>query len=398
MPDTLNENGLVIKDVNEIVSDLTQSFKDIYGNDINVEPNSPDGQLINILAQSGIDIREVLLETYNSFNPDNASGSVLDQRVAINGIERKAGTFTIVSVVVTTDRGVTLAGLDADATNVDGTGYTISDDAGNEFILLDTTTIASAGTTTLNFRAKNIGQVETAVNTITNAVTVVLGVTSLNNPVGALEVGQNEETDAQLRTRRVQSVANASSGYLNGLLGFVLNIDGVTDAKIYENTTSTVNSDGIPAHGTWLIVEGGSSQDIANAYYAKKSYGGNMKGSVNVDIATASGGVFTAKFDRPTSAQLHIKFDIKSTTVSVFDEDAIKDSIVTDLAYKIGEASDETGVSIAAQKAVDALGGGGRVIGTQISSDGVTYVNYLDTSTKQAQWVLDKTRIDITVI
>lgn len=398
MPDILNEDGLQIKSANELVSELESGFKDVYGDDINVEQNSPDGQIINITAQAGIDVRELIQEVYNSFDPDTASGVVLDQRVAINGIERQAGTFTLVDVDVTTDRGLTLSGLDADANDPDGTGYTVADDAGNEFILVTTEVIVSAGTKTLRFRAKNIGQVETTTNTITNPVTIVLGVTGLNNPSGAIQTGQDEETDAQLRARRVRSVANASSGYLNGLLGTVLNLEGVTDAKLYENITSAVDGDGIPAHGIWLIARGGSDADIGNAIYEKKSAGCDMKGDEEFSITTESGVDFTAKFDRPTSSDLYIEFNIQPTSGSTFDEASIKQGIVDELTFGIGDAADETSVSIVAQNVLTSLGNGGKVIGTKISDDDATYVDYLVTPTKQAQWVLDVSRISITVL
>ena len=218
MADIINENGLQLKTLNEIISDLETGFKNIYGQDINVESDTQDGQTINLLSQTLADLRSLANDVYQSFNPDTASGAVLDQRVAINNIERKAGTFTIAPVEITVDRTVTLAGLDANFNDVNATGYTVQDDAGNQFILVDTT-VLTPGTTSLNFRAREIGEVEVLTDTITNAVTVVLGVTSINNPSGVIETGQNEETDTELRIRRQQSVANASNGYLNGLLG-----------------------------------------------------------------------------------------------------------------------------------------------------------------------------------
>lgn len=396
MADTIDTNGLQVKTLPTLISELETALRDIYGADINLDSNSPDGQLVNIMAQAGVDVRELIQSTYNSFNPDRAVGRVLDERVAINNIQRQSGTYTNQPVSITTDRTVTLSGLDADFNNPDGLGFTVQDDAGNQFVLIDTVTL-NAGTTSVNFRARNIGAVQTTVNTITNAVTIVLGVTGVNNPSGALETGTDEETDAELRIRRASSVANASSGYLNGLLGNVLNIDGVTEARLFENVTNAVDANGIPAHGIWLIAEGGSNTDIGNAIYERKSAGANMRGDTEVDITTASGATFTAKFDRPTAEDLYIRFDLQpQVTGAVVDQDVLKQYIVENLSYNIGQFAETSRITCIARDGLMANNFDFAVVNVEISSDDVTYVDFLNTSTLDSQFTVDVSRIDIT--
>jgi len=273
MTNAVTSAGIVIDSFNEIKLKWTEGMQAIYGENINVDSNSPDGQFIALASQIERDLLEVIQSVYDSFDPDQATGVVLNSRFAINNIERRGATYTLQDVQVTVDRALSLQGLDADADNPDGTGFTVTDSTGNQFILLDSQSPASAGTYTYTFRAKDLGAIETTPNTIIQQVTIVLGVTAIDNTDGALEVGQNEETDAQLRLRRARSVANASTGYLNGLLGTVLNLDGVTDGAIYENVTNVTDADGIPGHSIWLIVEGGANTDIGDVIYAKKSDG-----------------------------------------------------------------------------------------------------------------------------
>lgn len=398
MPDLLDAQGLQVKTFDEIQADLETGYRQIYGADINLDQNSPDGQLIGILAQMGADIRELIVQVNNGFNPDRAVGRVLDERVPINLISRIGGTYTIQPVSITVNATVTLQGLDEDFNDPNGTGFTVQDNAGNEFILIDTDTL-TAGTHSLNFRAKQIGQVETVLNTITNQVTVVLGVTAVNNPSAALEVGVNQETDAQLRVRRQRSVALNANGYLNGLLGTVLSLDGVTDAALYENVTNDVDADGIPAHGIWLIAEGGASSDIAQAIYEKKSYGANMKGAVEVNIETASGAIFVAKFDRPTAADLYIRFEIQQTVDDhVFNEAYIKQYIADNLSYNIGQSADTAQVTVAALAGIAGQGGGGVPINVEISDDGVSWADFLETAELDEKWTLDVANITITIV
>ena len=398
MPDVLDATGLTVKTAQEITSDLTTGLQGIYGEDINVDQNSPDGQMIGILTQENVDLRELVVSVNNGFDPDQAQGSILDQRVAINGIARQGGTYTNQPIDITVNATVSLQGLDGNFDNPNGTGYTVQDGSGNQFILTDSA-VLTAGTTTKNFRAKQIGAVNVPINTIANPVTIVPGVVSVINSSAAITVGQAEETDAQLRTRRAQSVSNPASGYLNGLLGVVLALEGVTEAALYENDGDTVDGNGIPAHGIWLVVSGGANSDIANAIYNKKSYGANMKGSVSVNITTASGLQFTALFDRPTATNLYIQFTIKTTVAgAVFDQTAIKSYMTKNLIYGIGAFAETSVITDMAQAGIAAQGGGGVPLLVQISPDGSSWTDFLAAPALSDEWTLDPSRITITVI
>lgn len=376
MTDVLDSNGLQVSSNAELVSQLTSDFQNIYGSDINVEQNSPDGQMINIFAQGGTDVRELLVQLYNSFDPDNCSGRVLDERCAINNIFRKSGTFTTVLITLVTDRNITLQGVDANYNDPSAIGYTIQDNAGNQFVLVNTQTFA-AGTHTALFRAKEIGAVETAIGTITTPVTIVLGVVSVNNPIAAT-TGENEETEAELKIRRRQSVAISSSGYLNGILASVLQLDGVTDAAAYENYTNVTDANGTPAHCLWLVVEGGSASDIADVIYKKKPAGTNMRGNITYNITTVSRQTFTAAWDEPTPQGLYVKFNIQPKVAGiVFDETAIKNYILNHITYKIGDGAETSTLTTIAQLAIDSNGGNGVAVNVLISTDNQNWVEYV---------------------
>lgn len=398
MPDVVNAGGLQTKDLLTILGELETAYRNIYGADINLEQNSPDGQLLNIFAQQLVDLRELLMQIYNSFDPDKASGATLDSRVAINNIQRRGGTFTIVGVEVTTDRTVTLSGLDGAFNDPSGSGYTVQDDAGTQFVLADTTTL-SAGTTLLTFRARDIGMVEVTSNTITTPVDIVIGVTGVNNPAPAIETGANEETDAQLRVRRAASVSNISIGYLDALQGTLLGLDGVTDARVFENTTDTTDGNGLLPHSILAVVEGGSNTDIAEAIYAKKNYGANMNGSVSVNIERPLGGFFEAKFDRPSAEPLFIRFDIKPTApAQIFDLVAIAGYIADNSSYKIGEPANTSSITCLASEAINATGGRGVPLNVEISIDGSTWEDYLDVQNIRNKFTVDAGDITITEV
>ncbi len=144
MPDKLNRKGLQVKTLPEIREELVTGLRAIYGQDINLDQNTPDGQLLNIFAQSAADMREVIQQVYSSFDPEQATGRTLDQRVALNGVKRKGAAFTFVPVDITIDRDVTLVGLDDKSTELEPDVpnlFTIKDSAGTQFYLLESASL-----------------------------------------------------------------------------------------------------------------------------------------------------------------------------------------------------------------------------------------------------------------
>ncbi len=309
MPNILDGNGLQVSTHEELVTYFTAMFQDIYGPDINLDSDSPDGQLMNIFIQSILDIEDLMVQVYNMFDPDNAIGVVLDQRVAINGIQRQAGTFTVTNITLTTNQALNIYGLDAPTQSL----FTVADAQGNEWVLIASLSIPGPGSYVAAFRSKVPGAVLTSPNTITVPVTVVLGVQTINNPTTYTSLGLNEETDAALKIRRQQSVSLASQGYLAGLLAALENISGVLSAFVYENNTGTTDGDGIPGHTIWVIVSGTVlPADVANAIYLKRNAGAGMFGDQTYVITQVDGSPFVVRFDYVESEDLYIRFTATS--------------------------------------------------------------------------------------
>ena len=305
MPNALTSTGLEVKTRAELIADFTTAFQTIYGADINLESDSPDGQMMNIFVQAVLDNSDLLVQIYNSFSPLNALGVVLDQRVAINGIQRQAGTYTTTNITIVTSQALNLYGLNQSIETV----YTVADDAGTEWELLATQTIGAAGSYSYAFQAKEIGATLTTPNTITVPVTIVLGVSSINNPSTYTTLGINEETDQALKLRQQQSVSLASQGYFSSLLAALENVSGIISAFVHENTTDATDADGVPEHSIWVIVRGTyADADVAEVIYTKRNAGCGMFGSNSYVITQADGSPFTVYWDDVIAENLFIKF------------------------------------------------------------------------------------------
>ena len=370
--DELGFNGLETKDNLTLVSDLTVGFQNTYAQDgetLNLDSNTPDGQIIELFAYAGTVVRELITEVYNSCDPDKCVGSVQDNRYQINYIERKAGSYTLQNIAITTNQTVSLEGLDAMYSDPEASAYAVSDNNGNIWYLVDSTTIL-AGTTTLEFRAKDKGAVVPTIGTITNPITIIPGVISVINNVGATSIGSEEESDSDFRIRRNRSVAVPGKNNIDNMEGQIYEIDGVVAVKIHENRTNATDSTGTPAHTVWAIVEGGANTEIADVIYGNIG-GSDTRGSVVVPITTASMQTTNISFDRETIVPLYIKFDLYVITeLGEINQSSIKDYIAENLTYNIGKNAETSKVTQVCSDAMLADGGNGYALNVQISKGG----------------------------
>ena len=401
----VSSTGLTLKNYDEILAEVQSDLTKIYAQDgepINFDSETQDGQFTNILAQIGSDIRELAREVYNSFNPDNCSGVVQDERYAINYIERKSGTFTIQNIDIVTNAPVTLQGLDNNYNDPTATAYTISDDAGQLWFLISTTTFDTPGLQTdVPFRSQNYGLFVPAINSITNQVTVEIGVTSVTNSEGIATPGEEQETDGEFRVRRTRSTSTHGQNNLDALLGALLNLDTVTDAYVHNNATNSTDETGTPANTVWAIVEGGSDADIGALIY-QYSCGKMTKGSTTVNMTSLAGQTFPTSFDRAVTIPLSIKFDYETeTSVGSDTLESIADYIAKNLRYKLNETAETSKITEIARLAISSVGGRGYALNVQVSTDTTdgtdgTWESLIEAPTLKDKFVTDPTRIYIT--
>ena len=388
MPNQLTAAGLQIATVTEIVSSLVAGLQAIYGTDINIESNSPDGQKVNLFAQACIDQLELLMAVFASFDPDSVTGILADKRFALNGITRIAGTYTYTPVLVTVDRNVNLIGLDTDPTGA--TVFKASDGV-NQYYLVNSATFTT-GSTSASFRAVDLGAVLVSLNTITIISTVTLGVTAINNPVAATSLGTDEETDVQFKIRRIRSFYLPAVGPADAVLAAILNVSGVTDAYVYENATDSP-AGSVPANSLWCIVEGGTDADVAQAIYTKKAPGCGLYGTgASVVITRTQGNSITITFDRTLTENLYVHFYLTPRIAgTIFDETYIKNTLSYTLQYKLAQMA-ETNSIISALNIIEPEA---IITGCEVSTNNTDWYEVKDTTSAQYKFVLLSANITV---
>lgn len=374
----IGANGLVTQSLNDILNDpdngLIQKFVSIYGLP-NIEQNSPDGQWLNILAQEKKDILDLITTYYNNLDVDRVVGIPQQILYKLNGLTINAYTYSYVYITVLVSENITLQGLDDNIDSTDGVGYTVADGNGNRWILAQTQNLAP-GTYTLNFRAANLGAVTALPNTITVMETVLKGVTSVNNPASNYITGNDGETAAQFRRRRNLAMSVPSQGFLDSIESQMLNLSNVSQCKAYDNPTNSAGQNGIPAHGVWVIVEGGTSDEIGRIIYNNLPPGIPMKGSQVVNILKQNGNTVTVRYDLPQSETLYIRANIQAFDGSI-DTDSVKTQLLEQLDFNIQERADS---AIITTQLKDIIGDMGTVYGVELSLDNSTWSEYLSPS------------------
>lgn len=388
----IGENGIVTQSLSEILDDLKAQFLTIYPT-ANLEQNTPDGQWINILAQQKKDIIDFVTGIYNSLDTETVTGIPQQVLYRLNGLEIKAYGYSYVYVSVTVSGAVTLQGLDADINNANGTGFTVTDSVGNRWILADTQTPTVAGTYLYNFRAADLGEVKSAINTITFMETILPGVVSVNNPAANYITGGIGESASQYRTRRAKSVTMPSQGFADSIESQLLTFDDITEAKVYDNTTGSTDANGIPGHGVWVIVRGGTDEEIGKVIYNNIPPGIPMKtsGCTPVNVIRPNGNTATVYYGSAKPADLYVDISIKVISGSP-DTDYIKSQLEA-MTFEIGQAAEAVNIAVVVK---DAIGEIGTPYDVGVSLTSGSYTEIVSPSSPDEYFTISGTHVTIT--
>lgn len=232
----------------------------------NIDPDSPDGQKNGTDAETLANLDEALVAVYRSKDPASAIGESLNDIGAISGIPRQLATFSVAPVILT---GVPTSIIPANVTvirsRIDNTAWTLN----------SSVVIGSSGSGTGFVTCVTAGRISVMPGELTVIGTPTPGLSSVTNPLAATQ-GQAEETDAEYRIRRTESVSINGSNSLDNMTAKVGAVSTVTSVKVYENYLDTADINGIPGHSIAIVVNGGSDADVGLAISQKKNPGCGM--------------------------------------------------------------------------------------------------------------------------
>lgn len=246
--------GVDIASFTQIRDAITTRYKEVYGQDIDltVTPTNADGIFVNDLALMVNNILQSIKTMYANLDVNTASGVYLDNLCRLSNIVRKPATPSNVYITVKNigNDPITIK----KSSDTDGT--TFVDVSGSEWLYEGNDVVLNAGTSqSIQVFSSIAGEVEAVAGSIVQAIGNQY--LEVSQPTNA-NLGNDAETDSELRARRAQSVGATGATVLEALTGALLSITAIRDVKIYNNNTNSnmtaLDGTVIGPHSIYVIV------------------------------------------------------------------------------------------------------------------------------------------------
>lgn len=299
-PYGITASGFVAKPLADIKADLEASFRTIFGNSIDLSPDSAMSEIIGTFAERLSDAWQLGQGIYTQAFPDGAQGAGLDLLCALTGTARKPATFSKVDCVCSGTPGTVIT---ANRTiSVLGTGAKFTNPSPG--------TIGGGGTVTIEFRAVETGPVTAPAGTLTVIETAIAGWSSVTNPLDQKILGTKIESDSALRLRRELSLRALGGASLDAIAAGLLEVANVTSAQVFENTTENTDANGLPPHSIECVVAGGSDADVAAKIFQRKPAGIETYGTTSQPVNDSSFVSHTINFSRPAALNVYVTINV----------------------------------------------------------------------------------------
>ena len=322
--------GIELPSTQEIREDLGEKIQQAFQtspNDplLNIEPSSPMGQVLDLIVAEIEAKNSEIAFLANMANPETATGKYLDALAALYGLDRKISEPTVVNCVLTGLKG-TVIPYGAIAQDTLGNQYRHS--AANGAQIDDT------GSVTTTFTAINHGPLEVAAGSVNRIVTTIAGWDSITNPTAGV-IGRDEETDAELRNRMIESYAVNATGYVEAIEANLAALEGVLDVRVLENPTNaeiTQYGVSIEPHSILIAIVGGEDSDIARTIYQRKDAGCGTTGDYEVQFIdeTYYNATYNYKIVRPQNQSLKISVTFFGTSMNETEKNNVIQAIIQD--------------------------------------------------------------------
>jgi len=325
----LTPAGFKPKRQTDITEEFQQGFRAEFGDEVDLDPRRPIGQLIGISSERLALIWAIIEAVYSSKYPRTAQGVSLDNAVSLTGLTRLQATFSMGEITITGTPGTIVPA---------GFVVAVAGDATRRFETIGAVTIGGGGTVDAMIRAQTAGALVALTGTITVIVNPLTGVSSVTNASDVI-VGRDVETDAELRLRQQQFLQAPGTSSVEGIRAGVRLVDNVSEVLVVENNTNTV-VDGRPPKSFEVFVDGGDPQDIGEAIWASKAAGIESVGTDSVTVTDSQGITHLVYFSRPVEVDITVIVNITANTDPLEDDlyPADGDDLVRDAVLAYGNS------------------------------------------------------------
>ena len=374
----VTEEGIQAPEVDQIISGLWDMFVGAFGEDLNTDMSTPQGQLVTSLAAIISDTNNQLVSVLNQFDPLYAHGVWQDAIGYIYFMKRKPATHSTAQLKVIGLSGVVIP-----------EGFRFLDENNELWETTKQNIISENGEVIVNVECVNAGVIEAAPNTINIIVKSLAGLDRATNE-SAAAVGSKEETQRDFELRRKDSVALNSKNTNSATYGAVYNLDGVLDVYVYDNPsdiTITIGSTNYPLIRNSILVSvvGGDPEEIAYTILTKAGSGCSFNGNTEITVKDLENfpnnpPTYKVRFERPENIPIRFKVTLDNKSLMANqDEKAIKETILA--SFSSGAAKARIGQQIIASRFICPVSNAIpnlAIISLEVSRDGVNYINALN--------------------
>lgn len=324
----LSATGFYRPRFDEIVTEMESRWKARFGANRNTRADSTDGKIIRVIAEGLALNYEAIEGAYQASFLDTSSGESLDLWAAgISYLRQEATRSTVTLTLGGTPGTVVPSGSIVTLTSGGSSGRRWTTDA--------SATIGGGGTIAVAATAEETGPIAATSGSTWSITTPVSGWSTVTNALDA-ELGQDEETDAELR-QRIRD-ATAEGGVKAEILD---DVDGVEQVTIFENDTDIPDPLYNATHWVEALVVGGDDQEIANAIWRAKPEGIGTQGDTMV-TETVTGDENEVRFSRGTERDIWVTVAITAAEGFSGNATEIRNALVT-----WGNANHEHGDDVA---------------------------------------------------
>lgn len=315
--------GLSVESVAEVRQQVAAMFQQAFAVDentptLNVEPETPAGQLVDGITALLMLKDNELLKLANMFNPLTATGVYQDALGQIYFIQRLTEQPTTVTCLC---RGLYGTVIPA--------GSIVSDVSGNRYISTAAATIGSDGTANVIFACTEPGAVQCNTGTVNKIITVIPGWDSVTNEAAGVP-GRVSETQSQFEARRFASVAKNSHGLAESVGGSIANLQDVIASKIVQNRTGQnqeMYGVTVPPHSIYLSVYGGTPKEIGQVIYNKLDAGCGTAGNTSVIVTDpVNGSQNVYYYTVPTPVSVYVQ--VTTAPEALYNQEAVTQAIL----------------------------------------------------------------------
>ena len=322
-PVRFTPQGLQIPTETEVLNGVLADFNDAFGGSLNLNLETPQGQLASSLAA-------VIAELVNQIHPEYAEGVMQDAIAQIYFLQRKHAT----------DSAVVCEFVGLPGTQIPQ-GFIVQDAAGNQWALQQEIGIPIGGK--VNGTLIAAGQIEAHAHSVNVVYQALVGLDRVDNPHPAVP-GRAEESRAEFAERRRRSVAINAHGTPQAVYANVFALDGVRDVYVIDNPKGQNVQAGatnytLKPHSIYVAAVGGDDTAVAEAVLRYAGSGCDFNGNTEITVYDHSYNdpkpAYQVAFMRPVELSVYFRIKIERGSF-VGAETAIKQAVINAFKGRIG--------------------------------------------------------------